>query len=96
MPEYIAPELATAHYGPPQQEPTMSRKWNNRRRDYRSNLRRKLANRSGCTWCGAEVPSLMDYCSDECVQADHEDMGPPITPLAYSDPAYVARKWSRS
>jgi hypothetical protein len=70
---------------------------NPQRRDYRQNLRRKI--KEGCTWCGAEVPPPVTgatYCSDGCVQADMEGIDdlPSIVPLAYSDPAYVARKWT--
>lgn len=67
------------------------------RRDYRRNLKAKT--HTGCTWCGGTVSppvTSASYCSDACVQADNEgiDDMPPVIPLAYTDPAYVARKWS--
>ncbi|MEU3052205.1 hypothetical protein [Streptomyces griseus] len=52
-----------------------------------------------CTWCGGETGSDgSDYCSDFCVQADMEgiDEAHPITVLAHTDDAYLARKWGGS
>jgi hypothetical protein len=67
------------------------------RRDYLRNLKAK--EHTGCAWCGGTVPppvTIASHCSDACVQADNEgiDDMPPVIPLAYTDPAYVARKWS--
>ena len=68
-----------------------------KRRDYLSNLRRKQP--SGCTWCGAELAppvTSASYCSDACVQADHEGIEdlPPVTVLAYDDPVYASWVWA--
>lgn len=54
-----------------------------RRRDYARNLRAKV--QKGCAWCGGDLgpgrrASTASYCSDACVQADHEgiDDVPPV------------------
>lgn len=56
-----------------------------KRKDYLKNI--KARTHTGCTWCGCEVPqpvSTATYCSDACVQADHEGMDdlPPVLPLS--------------
>lgn len=70
-----------------------------KRRDYRRNLRAKV--QRGCVYCGSDdirpgVPSTATYCSDACVQADHEGIDdlPPVIPLAWNDSTYAARKWA--
>lgn len=73
-----------------------------KRSDYARNARKHYSKRSGCLWCGVEgygrIPAQSEYCSDVCLQADMEgiDEIPPVIPLAYSDPAYVARKWTEA
>lgn len=71
-----------------------------KRRDYKSNARKHYTKRSGCMWCGAAGyggPTQTDYCSDVCVQMDHEGIDdlPPVVPLAWPDSAYASRKWAR-
>jgi hypothetical protein len=66
-----------------------------RRKDYARNLRAKV--QKGCTWCGGEVPppvTSATYCSDACVQADHEGIDdlPPVIPLSPGKAA-SARPW---
>lgn len=66
-----------------------------KRKDYARNLRAKI--QKGCTWCGTEIPSPVtsaSYCSDACVQADHEGIDdlPPVIPLSPGK-AMSARSW---
>lgn len=68
-----------------------------KRKDYARNLR--LRKQTGCSWCGADVPppvTSATYCSDACVQADHESIDdlPPVTVLAYGDPVYASWVWA--
>jgi hypothetical protein len=54
-----------------------------RRKDYVRNAKSKRP--TGCGWCGTPVPppvTSASYCSDACVQADHEGMDdvPPVVP----------------
>lgn len=67
------------------------------RRDYRSNARKPYGKQSGCTWCGGPKGDVSSYCSDACIQADHEGIDdlPPamiLQPGNGPDSAYVARK----
>lgn len=67
------------------------------RRDYRSNARKPYGKQSGCTWCGGPLDGVSSYCSDACVQADHEGIDdlPPVMLLQPGNgpnSAYVARK----
>ncbi len=67
------------------------------RKDYRSNARKPYAKQSGCTWCGGACDHVSSYCSDVCLQADHEgiDDRPPamiLQPGNGPNSAYVARK----
>lgn len=52
------------------------------RPDYKKRLKLRKPDRS-CEWCGVECE--VDYCSDECLQADMGDIEdqPPITVWAY-------------
>lgn len=66
-----------------------------KRKDYARNIRAKV--HSGCTWCGADVDppvTTAKYCSDLCVQADHEGIDdlPPVIPLS-TGKAMSARPW---
>lgn len=68
-----------------------------KRRDYAANLRRHYSKRSGCVRCGTAGyggPTEIDYCSDTCVQADHEGIDdlPPLSPLSVGKAA-SARPW---
>ena len=54
-----------------------------KRRDYARNVRSRHP--KGCTWCGSDVPSPVtsaSYCSDLCVQRDHDGLDdvPPVVP----------------
>lgn len=67
-----------------------------KRRDYRKNLRARV--QTGCTWCGSpdvtKPVTSASYCSDPCVQADHEGIDdlPPVIPLSPGK-AMSARPW---
>ena len=70
-----------------------------RRKDYLRNLRAKV--QKGCVWCGGDIgpdrqASTASYCSDACVQADHEGIDdlPPVTMLAWNDSVYASWVWA--
>jgi hypothetical protein len=71
-----------------------------KRKDYARNLRAKKP--TGCTWCGGEIEPYRlpvthaSYCSDACVQADHEGIDdlPPVIVLAWKDPVYASWVWA--
>lgn len=73
-----------------------------RRKDYARNIRARV--QKGCTWCGTEMPppvTTASYCSDACVQADHEGIDdlPPVVLAAWSgaqaSEEYVSRTIER-
>lgn len=67
-----------------------------KRKDYARNIQAKI--QKGCTWCGSDKVTApvttASYCSDACVQADHEGIDdlPPIIPLS-TGKAMSARPW---
>lgn len=65
-----------------------------KRRDYRSNARKHYSKQTGCTWCGGPADGGSSYCSDACVQKDHEGIDdlPPVIPLSVGK-ATSARPW---
>lgn len=68
-----------------------------KRRDYLSNARKSYRKQSGCTWCGAAGyggPTEISYCSDACVQKDHEGIDdlPAVIPLSVGK-TMSARPW---
>lgn len=68
-----------------------------RRKDYRSNLRKHYSKQSGCIWCGAPDhggPGQLSYCSDACLRDDMKGIDdlPPVIPLSRGK-AMSARPW---
>jgi hypothetical protein len=66
-----------------------------RRRDYVRNLTRKV--QTGCAWCGGPLEdgrraSTASYCSDACVQADHEGIDDVPPAVVCRDPRSMSEE----